>query len=467
VPANARDARDAIDRRDKTVLVGEDENVENINFALARGGVITGKVTDADGRPVIQQQVYIYLAADFEQRRGQQLSPQYFAVASAFTDDRGIYRVFGLMPGRYNVAAGRGDTTFSGQVSPGRSRYTQVFHPDATDQTKATVVEIGEGTEATNIDITLGRALQTFTVAGRVVDREKNLPVPNVRLAFQRQVGGQVVEFANTVATSNNKGDFFKEGLVPGNYGVSVFTSDSSGMLGEPLTFDIVDQDVNGITVKLVQGASLSGVVVVEPENPAALTRFSELLLRAYVAANPGGLRSVGDSTSSVAANGSFSLTGLSGGYANVLLTARTGAAPPKGFTLARVERDGEVYSRGISIKEGEQLTGLRVVLNYGTAILRGTVAIENGTMPSGALIFVSLIKPGELLSNMRPAPVDARGHFIIEGIPAGTYDVHALLGRLPQDKFRRAVKREVTVQDGITTDITLTIDMSPPQKQP
>jgi len=116
------------------VVVGEDENVENINFALARGGVITGKVTDADGRPVIQQQVFIFLAADFEQRRGEQLSPQLFAVGGAPTDDRGIYRVFGLMPGRYKVAAGRSENTFSGSISTGRLNYTQVFHPDATDQ---------------------------------------------------------------------------------------------------------------------------------------------------------------------------------------------------------------------------------------------------------------------------------------------------------------------------------------------
>src|SRR5678816_4905384 len=102
------------------------------------------------------------------------------------------------MPGRYNVPAGRGETALSGQISAARSNYTQVFHPDATDQTKATVIEIGEGDEATNIDITVGRALQTFSVAGRVVDGEKNLPVPNVRLAFQRQMG-QRVEFANTV----------------------------------------------------------------------------------------------------------------------------------------------------------------------------------------------------------------------------------------------------------------------------
>jgi hypothetical protein len=306
--------------------------------------------------------------------------------------------------------------------------------------------------------------MQTFSVAGRVIDRENNVPVPNVRLAFQRQVGGQSVEFANTAAVSNDKGEFFKEGLIAGKYGVVVFTSNSSGMLGQPLTFDIIDQDVNGITVKLVQGASLSGVVIVEPDNPAALTRFSELLLRAYDAGG-GVVRSIGGSTSAVAANGSFSLTGLSGGYANVLLTAKTGALPPKGFTLARVERDGEVYARGIPIKEGEQLTGVRVVLNYGTAILSGTVVVENGTLPSGAFMYVGLIKPGEPIGNMRPTRVDDRGHFIIEGIPAGPYEAQVWLANAPPRLFR-PVKREVTVQDGVTTDITITIDLTPP-KQP
>jgi len=458
VPADMRESHG------KTVLIGEDENIENINFTLVRGGVITGRVTDADGRPVIQQQVFIYRAETLEQRRGQPIQPQVFASSSAPTDDRGVYRVFGLMPGRYKVGAGRGESTFSGQISAGRSSYTQVFHPDADDQDKATAIVVGEGTEAANIDITLGRALQTFTVGGRVVDREKNLPVPNVRLVFQLQMG-QRVEFATNVATSNDKGDFVKEGLVPGKYGIFVFTNDSSEMLGEPITFDIVDQDVSGVTVKLVQGASLSGVVVLEPENPAAHTKFAELLLRGYVAGNPTGLRSVGGSTSPVAANGSFSLTGLPGGHLNVLLTSKTGSSPPQGFILARIEREGVVYSRGIPVKEGEQLTGTRVVLNYGTAILRGIVAVENGTLPGGANIFVNLFKPGQRISDMRPSRVDARGHFLIEGIPAGTYEVRASVLGVPQVVPPRFAKREITLQDGVTTDVTLSIDMSEPQK--
>jgi hypothetical protein len=44
-------------RNDKSFVIAEDENVENLDFSLVRGGVITGKVTDANGRPVIEETV--------------------------------------------------------------------------------------------------------------------------------------------------------------------------------------------------------------------------------------------------------------------------------------------------------------------------------------------------------------------------------------------------------------------------
>src|SRR6185295_9798078 len=84
--------------RNKTVLVGEDENIDNINFALVRGGVITGKVTDADGRPVIQQQVNIFRAEALDQKQPQGQPRSVFPSGNAQTDDRGIYRTFGLLP---------------------------------------------------------------------------------------------------------------------------------------------------------------------------------------------------------------------------------------------------------------------------------------------------------------------------------------------------------------------------------
>lgn len=462
VPANEKE------QRSKSVLVGEDENIESINFTLVRGGVITGRVTDADGRAVIQQQVFIYRSDAFDQQSQPQAQQRpVFAMSGAQTDDRGIYRVFGLLPGRYKVGAGRSDDIFTpGFAGAGRSVYKQVFHPDVTEPSKATLIEVGEGTEASNVDITLGRTLQTFTIAGRVVDGERGLPAPGIRLGVQR-VLNQRVEFVSTFVNTNAQGDFVIEGLIPGKYGLYLYPNQSNGMRLETLTFDIIDQDLSGLSVKLIKGASVSGFVTIDTEDKTVLAKFSELQLRAYVAdptaGSGGGMSS--SASSPIGPDGSFHLIGLPGGTASLNLGSMNGPFPPKGISLARVEREGVSLPRGIELREGEQLTGLRVVLTYGTATIRGVVKLENGTLPEGAKIFVRLTKTAEQVSNLAMLTADERGHFLMEGIQAGVYQIHASIGGPRPVLPPRMVKREITIQDGATTEITLTIDMSAPTK--
>jgi carboxypeptidase family protein len=43
----------------KSVVIEEGDNVEDINFSMVHGGVITGRITDADGKPMIEEQVYL------------------------------------------------------------------------------------------------------------------------------------------------------------------------------------------------------------------------------------------------------------------------------------------------------------------------------------------------------------------------------------------------------------------------
>ncbi len=43
----------------KDLLIAEGEVVEGFDFVLVRGGVITGKVTDAEGRPVVEEFVHL------------------------------------------------------------------------------------------------------------------------------------------------------------------------------------------------------------------------------------------------------------------------------------------------------------------------------------------------------------------------------------------------------------------------
>ena len=65
--------------------------------------------------------------------------------------------------------------------------------------------------------------------------------------------------------TSNAQGEFFAEGLVPGKYQIYLFQEmNNADLRADPLTFEIVDQDVSNVVLKLSKGASLTGVVVIE-----------------------------------------------------------------------------------------------------------------------------------------------------------------------------------------------------------
>ena len=446
--------------RNKSVIVGEDENVEDINFSLVRGGVITGKVTDAEGRPLVQQWVYLYRASDFLQQPLRQV----YSASNVQTDDRGIYRFFGLAGGRYKIASGRGDEFYAGEYfQPTRVIYKQVFHPDASDQLKATVIEVKEGSETSNVDIALGAPVQTFTVSGRVVDMEKGLAVPSIRLAFQRRTGERF-EIAGGNCVSNSQGDFIAEGLMPGKYVAMLFGNPGQEVRAEAVSFDVIDADVTGLTVRLLKASTISGTIVLEPEDRKALARLSEFQLRGYVTAAPGSAMAGQSNVSEIGQDGSFRLPGLSPGHLNLWLTAQMGMTQPKGFKILRVEHNGVVLPRGIEIKEGDQLTGVRLVVSYGTSSVHGVVKIENGALPDGARMFARLMKPGTPPTPIATSPVDARGQFLLEGIVAGVYELHVSTF-VPNVKTQATAKREVSVQDGVVNEVTITLDLTPLQK--
>jgi len=444
--------------RGRSIVVGDGENVENINFALVRGGVITGKITDADQRPVIQQQVRLFRAEPPDPRA--QPGRITFPVSTVTTDDRGIYRMFGLTPGRYKVSIGRGDETSPSFNPLGRISYREVFYPDASESAKATVIEVSEGSEATNIDITLGRPIETFSASGRVVDGEKGLPVQNIRFTLQRVIGERT-EFMPVFITSNGVGEFAAEGLIAGKYGVMLITEPNSDLRADSMIFDVIDSDVTGLTVRLVKGASISGVVVLETEDKRAFAKLSQLQMQAYVQNPGGGVNFGGSSRSTIGGDGSFRVGGLSAGTANLNLGPTMDMTQMKGFMVSRIERDGVAQSpRGIEIKDGEQVSGIRVIVIYGTATLRGVVNVENGPLPPGVRIFVRLSRPGEAPLNVRPPNVDERGRFMADGLPAGSYEILVSVAG-GNVKPRTPLKQQVVLQDGNVTDVALTLDFA------
>src|SRR5262249_23408418 len=87
--------------RGKTVNLDDGEAVESVDFKLTKGGVISGKITDSSGKPVVEEQVELGLIDENRQRIPMAPADNAFDLE---TDDRGAYRAYGLAPGRYLVS---------------------------------------------------------------------------------------------------------------------------------------------------------------------------------------------------------------------------------------------------------------------------------------------------------------------------------------------------------------------------
>ena len=441
----------------KSLIITEGETVDDVDFAMTRGGVITGRVTDSEGRPLIEKQISL-VPAEQNNQRG---SVYRFAQRPIQTDDRGIYRIFGVPAGSYKVAVGQSEDGFFGR---GRSRYKQTFHPDVTEASKATVIDVSEGSEATNVDITVtaGRRPDMFAVSGRMVDGDTGQPLPNVMLGLQ-----MIAEERNSTITSsgwasNRQGEFKLEHLSPGKYAIFIEPQANSELRADAVPFELNDRDVTDLLIKLSRGSSVSGVIVLEgSDDKSALKKLSQAQLHTYVQKEGPG-SSFGHSVT-INRDCSFRVGGLEAGIANFSLFSDRG--PLTGFKIARVERDGVSQLRGLELKDREQVTGVRLVVHYGSGAVRGIVKVENGELPPSPRVSVWLTIPGQDVTNPQrtflPSQVDSRGHFLVEGLAAGTYEVNVrvLVGG---SRSKPSAKQQVNVAEGAVTEVTLTLDLKP-----
>jgi hypothetical protein len=439
----------------KTLLLAEGEDVQNIDFSLERGGVISGKVTDADGRPVIEEPVSV-LSEGQAKLRGQDFAS---VVTERFqTDDRGVYRIYGIPQGRYKIAVGQADGDPYSNPRFGRVAYRRTFYRSGTEAGDATVVEVNEGSETNNIDLILDRGLPSFAASGRVVDGETGQPIMGLRLGLRRVIDGRETgDVLGILTASNSQGEFRLENVTPGKYFVFVVPQTGNEVRVEGVPFEVVDQEVTGLVIKTVKGLSISGTVVLEGiSDKSVLNKLSELRLQAYVRSDTG--ESGSGQASPLNADGSFRIGGLPAGIANFFLTTQD-RRPPVNFTIVRVERDGIVPPRGLEVKAGENVSGVRIALSYGTGSIRGEVKLENGPLPQNGRLVVWIKKLEETGSSFRTHDVDARGHFLIEGVPAGSHELNVNVN-IPGRRNSPPVTQVINVTEGAATNVDVTVDL-------
>jgi len=452
----------------KSVTIEEGESVEGIDFDLVSKGSISGQVRDVRGEPVKGQEVELILRGE-----DNYLRPFSSSVSGDhITNDEGVYRISGVPPGRYFVKVGTAyGLTAYGTSDKSRVYYPETFHPSADEASKATIVEVATGRETTDVDITVGRPLKLYEIAGQLVAVQTGAPVPNVGLQVITASGnGRGSSHLGGVFKSDANGEFRIPNALAGHYVIAPENDRVSNTYGDPISFEVKDEDVTGLKIPMHSASTLTGIVTIEGnvESPIA-DALSKLMISTRTLSDNSVSSLV---TSPINADGTFRVTGIRPGKVNLFFVMQRPG--PTALRILRVERNGMELRDGIVVRAGEDINGLRLVVGVGSSVLRGDVKIEGGPL-EGVNLYVMYRPTNSDPQRFYRAELDVRRHFVIKGLTPGEYELvigpmsvevsgvrgSRMMNRMP------IVRQTVMVAAGSDAEVTLVMTLKPEPAQP
>jgi hypothetical protein len=454
------------------------QQLRNIDFALPKGGVISGRVADETGNvmPGVAVQVLRYQSQQGERRA--------VPAGQAQTDDRGIYRVWGLNPGNYYVSAvprqdgfgGRGGANPNaggggrggrggrgGDAAPGRGgaaaagddqdqlMYAPTYYPGVPSIGEARAVTVGVSQEVVDIDFGL-QLVRTARVSGHLENPDGSWTAQgNVTLMPQSGSRGGAIgnAFGGRIGWD---GQFSVANVPPGLYTLRARNNDRDAPLSssQPLS---VNGDVDNVLVVLQKGGSLSGSLVFQPGSTNPPSDVTQVRITAPAVETED---NVGPNPNSrVNKDGTFTLDGVSVG--DHLIRPNGGL---RGWNLKSVTVDGrDVTDIPIAVRSNQRINNVVVTFTDKISEIDGTVTDVQGNGVTEYTVLAFSTNPAVWRPNSRQIATtrpDQTGMFKIRNLPAGEYYVVAVDPSEPGEWFdpayldqHRAGAARVTLGDG------------------
>ena len=418
---------------------------DSVRLELIRGGVITGTVTTVTGEPVVAVRVRAYLVRDAD---GQTPSGAITSFGEGSTDDRGVYRIYGLAPGTYLVYAG-GSGSSPGYWIDAYGSDAPTYAPSSTRNNAAEIIV--RGGEESSVDIRY-RGEPGHTVSGTVRSQGTN----SVNLTLV-PVGSGFMPAGSTYLPSGSRGFTFT-GVANGDYELVAQETVSPRAVSpqavsfpemassEPRRITVKGADIAGLELTTKPLASISGRIALEPTKaPECQGKRQPLFSETLVSLQGNDTASEKDqsqyfrlyrSPASPDKEGDFLLRNvLTGQYTFNLrffahywyLQSISLANPPAGAIAKSAQTNRRVDAAGnwTTVRFGDRIAGLTITLAEGAATLRGRVTVPEGsTLPPGLSVYLvpaEREKAGDVLRFFIVA-VAFDGSFALTNIPPGLY---------------------------------------------
>ncbi len=467
------------------------------NLQLPRGSVITGTVLDEYGEPTPGTQVRVMRYVMQGGRRTLQQS------GAASTDDRGIYRVYGLQPGDYVVSAIPRNTgpavdveRLTAQLAEVRQRiatavdnqemvrelatrasmiqggipaqeeqatgYAPVYFPGTVSANDAAAIPLGIGEERASVDFQLQRVAMA-RVEGTVVNGTGQA-TQNIQLTLTN--AAQPVPGINAMtARADADGRFRLTNVPPGQYRLIARANAGAGGRGGPempegrgggranqpppirlwgsVDVPVDGRNVSNVLVTLQQGLTMSGRIAFEgttQQPPADLSRMRVNLAPADP--SPGG-GLVQPAAGTVDAAGKFTIPSVVPGSYRL---SASGAG--NGWTIeSSMVENQDTMDFPVEVKPGSAITSALITFTDKQAQLTGSITNQRGEpAPSFTLILYSADERywGPQSRRIRTTRPATDGQFKFSGFPPGDYKLVALADVEPGSWFDPAFLQQM-----------------------
>jgi Carboxypeptidase regulatory-like domain len=408
---------DKIQDGDAVTLVSG-QKLSGLEFQLLAPAVVTGTVFDPSGDPVTRAEVEAVGLYSF---RGERKVTS--ARGTATTDDRGQFRLFHLVPGRYFLrvidafhflerSRENEDQTAKGVIG-----FRPIYYPDTTDISQATIVDLKPGGELAGVDFTIHSA-QVLRVRGRAINGLTGEQINTGDVGVAPLPPAIRDNSAASASLDEGDGKFTIEDLVPGRYILSVnaFVLPDRKRWSGWREIDLTDSNLDDIQVKLFPGYDLLGRVHAVAGNNPAFTNLRVIL-------EPRSDRDYATGYSDVKPDGSFYLLDVMPDTYDVDI-----ANLPEGYYLKSAHL-GTVDVTEIGLSIGEEAPRMTLMLEVSSAVgqVDGAVQLTNGKPACTATIV--LVPDGNHRSILRyyqTTDVDRFGRFVLRGIAPGAYKLFA-----------------------------------------